>query len=130
MFLYPILGFATAFYLFKIICALSRPGTSTTLFKQVCVRYFLYFVFMAPFYGEAIFQNLGFIINFEDTMMSGFTIEVQQILAAFSFLQTSIRIFEPFVFKTFRNILIDFWKDVVKACKCCKKKKRPRYTHS
>lgn len=56
---YPIAGITSFILLFRILCVLSRKGTSRTLYRQVCLRYFLFFIFLIPFYLDRLWISVG-----------------------------------------------------------------------
>ena len=107
VFVYAGFFVASLVYLFRIICRLSRKGTSRTLYRRVCMRYVLFIVFLLPFYVDR-FTLTYLSLYAEDWKEEPLGLDL--VLFLFPILQTMTRICEPFVLITFWSILQKYWQ--------------------
>ena len=101
--IYMILGIFHFLIIFNIICALSRQGTSRTLYRRVCIRYLIFFMFTTPFYADRIFVGLSQIYDLQFFMENAY--EFRQMIFLTAFFQTMTCVCEPFVLRTFTLII-------------------------
>lgn len=97
IFVYPVFFGASIYYLVRIICRLSRQGTSRTLYRRICIRYVLFIAFLIPFYLDRFALTIQGILGRAPDQNKALDV----VLFVAPFLQTMTRICEPFVYITF-----------------------------
>ena len=93
-------------YVSKIMVHLFRKGTSPKLMSAIRWRYILYFFLMLPFYIATAFTKftLHGQIKLFDGDCQNLTIIMESVTLILGLSLALLRLFEPFVFYTFKDI--------------------------
>lgn len=102
------------FIIIRIIAMLSRQGTSKTLYRKVCIRYIIFFLFLIPFYIDRLILTIGSLTQYKS--YNGIVFELREVMFITAFIQTMACVCEPFVLRTFKQII---YVDLVNCLRCC-----------